>query len=121
MTDMSFEDALARAQAGDESSFATIWRQLHPPLLRYLRVLAPSAADDLASECWLAVMRGLGGFKGDEANFTSWLFTIARNKVTDWRRRENRRPTDHLDDDAAAQVVSHDSTEGLALDRIDTD
>lgn len=118
---MTFEEALAGAQAGDENSFAVIWRKLHPSLLRYLRVLAPSAADDLASECWLAAMRGLKGFKGDEANFTSWLFTIARNKVTDWRRRERRRPTELLDDEKAADLASLDDTEGVALDRIDTD
>ena len=118
---MSFEAVLAGAQAGDETDFAVIWRQLHPPLLRYLRVLAPSAADDLASECWLAVMRGLKGFTGDEANFKSWLFTIARSKVADWRRREQRRPVDFSDDDMAGELIALDDTEEAALGRLDTE
>lgn len=121
MAEIDFEEALARAQAGDEDSFAVIWRALHPRLLRYLRVLAPSAADDLASECWLSVMRGLERFRGDETKFTSWLFTIARNKVTDWRRHERRRPADRLDDGIADTIVSLDDTERTALGHLDTD
>jgi RNA polymerase sigma-70 factor (ECF subfamily) len=48
--------------------------------------------DDLASETFLDVFRGLGGFAGDEQGLRSWVFTIAhRRLVDDWRRR-GRRP-----------------------------
>lgn len=53
-------------------------------------------ADDLAAEVWLAVARGLDRFSGDEANFRSWLFTIARHRVIEHRRRQARRRTDPL-------------------------
>lgn len=118
-----FEESLAAARNGDEAAFAVLWRRWQPPLLRYLRVLAAPVADDLASECWLQVVRGLGRFKGDEAGFASWLFTIARNKVTDWRRRERRRPTVSLvDEDADARpAVRVPDAETAALQRLDTD
>jgi RNA polymerase sigma-70 factor (ECF subfamily) len=121
MTDMTFEQTLAAAKSGDEAAFATLWRQLNHALLRYLRVLAPEVAEDIASECWLQVMRSLGTFKGDEAGFKSWLFTIARNKVTDWRRYAARRPVDPLDHTDIHDRPALDDTEEDALERMSTD
>ena len=37
MLDGRFEAVLADAAAGDERAFDTLYRDLHPPLLRYLR------------------------------------------------------------------------------------
>jgi RNA polymerase sigma-70 factor, ECF subfamily len=118
---MTFDEALTAAQTGDEAAFAILWRALHPALLRYLRVLAPEAAEDIGSECWLQVMRSLRRFKGDEAGFKAWLFTIARNKVTDWRRHEKRRPTDPLEDRVADETMAVDDTEDAVLARIGTE
>jgi RNA polymerase sigma-70 factor (ECF subfamily) len=121
--DTSFEESLAAARSGDEAAFAMLWRRWQPPLLRYLRVLAPPVADDLASECWLQVVRGLPRFKGDETGFASWLFTIARNKVTDWRRQQRRRPTVSLveEDAEASPAAAMPDAESAALQRLDTD
>jgi RNA polymerase sigma-70 factor (ECF subfamily) len=38
VADGEFRGALAAAQAGDEDAFASIWREYHPQLLRYLEV-----------------------------------------------------------------------------------
>lgn len=120
MSDLSFEHTLAAAQSGDEQAFAALWRALHPPLLRYLRVLAPKIADDLASEVWLQVVRGLRGFSGDEAGFKSWLFTIARNKVTDAARQVARRPIE-ISDGGILPAPAPDDTAAAALERFDTE
>ena len=58
----------------------TLWRTLHPPLLRYLTVRGDPAPEDVASETWMHVVKGLGGFEGDVAAFRAWLFTIADRK-----------------------------------------
>jgi RNA polymerase sigma-70 factor, ECF subfamily len=92
----SFDAVLAAATQGDERAFAILWRELQPALLRYLRVVAPAACEDLASETWLEVARGLGRFQGTEAGFRSWVFTVARHRMVDWRRREARHPTTPL-------------------------
>jgi len=86
-----FGSVLAAAVGGDEQAFARLWRDLHPGLLRYLRVVVPDAAEDVASETWLEVVRGLGQFTGDETGFRSWVFTIARHRALDDRRRHARR------------------------------
>ena len=43
-----FRGVLAAAQDGSEEAFAVLWRDSHPALLRYLRVAAPEAAEDVA-------------------------------------------------------------------------
>jgi RNA polymerase sigma-70 factor, ECF subfamily len=86
-----FDHQLRRAQVGDEDAFAAIWRSCQAPLLRYLWVKAGSAAEDLAADTWLQVARTLDTFVGDERAFRSWLFTIARHRHIDWRRKSARR------------------------------
>ncbi|HEX8928620.1 MAG TPA: sigma-70 family RNA polymerase sigma factor [Actinomycetota bacterium] len=115
-----FDEVIAAARGGDERAFAVLWRDLQPALLRYLRVVAHAASEDLASETWLEVARGLRRFRGDETGFRAWVFTVARHRMIDWRRREARHPVTPLPpeelldraepDDAAAPVLEAIST-----------
>lgn len=89
-----FEAVLAAAKAGAEWAITALYRDLHPRLLRYLRVQEPNDAEDLASETWLAVASDLPRFEGDEVAFRRWLFTIARHRLIDLRRRTASRRTD---------------------------
>ena len=94
---MSFPDILAGARSGDQSAAAVLFTDLQPRLLRFLRSAEPRAADDLASEVWLAMAQGLKSFEGDLAGFRSWVFTIARRRLADHRRTAARRGTDPVD------------------------
>ena len=99
-TGPAFDDVLAAAQAGAAWAFEVLYRDLSPAVTGYLRLHGALDPDDLASETFLAVFRGLAGFSGDEDGLRSWVFTIAhRRLVDDWRRR-SRRP--QLADDGAA-------------------
>jgi len=89
--------ALALAGAGDSEGFATLWRCLHPPLVRYLRVIDPRHAEDVASETWVLVLRDLGAFRGDSSQFRPWLFTIARRRSVDAARARHRQSTGLVD------------------------
>lgn len=84
------EAALLAARAGDEGGFAILWRDLHPRLLRYLRVRGDDAAEDLAAETWMHVVRGLETFEGGVPEFRAWLFTIARHRAIDHGRARSR-------------------------------
>jgi RNA polymerase sigma-70 factor (ECF subfamily) len=86
-----FESVVQAAGDGDEQAFSQLWRWLHPSLLRYLRATDHGDAEDLASEVWLSVARGLADFSGDEDAFKAWVFTIARHRVIDAVRRRKRR------------------------------
>ena len=78
-----FAAVLAAAQDGSEAAFSVLWRDGNPALLRYLRVTAPDAAEDVAAETWVQVVRGLPGFRGDERAWRGWLFTTARRRAID--------------------------------------
>jgi RNA polymerase sigma-70 factor (ECF subfamily) len=84
------ELALVAARGGDENGFAVLWRDVHPRLLRYLRVRGDDAAEDLAAETWMHVVRGLPTFEGEMADFRAWLFTIARHRAIDQGRARSR-------------------------------
>jgi RNA polymerase sigma-70 factor (ECF subfamily) len=106
-----FQRLLVEARAGDEASFAELWRAFNPVLLRFLTGIA--GADDaaeVASAAWLEVVRSLDRFEGDEQGFRAWIFTIARRRLFDLRRARGRRPSRAPDHDEA------DRREGPAPD-----
>jgi RNA polymerase sigma-70 factor (ECF subfamily) len=105
----SFPSVLARTRDDDETAFAVLWQEFHPGLMRYLRVIARNAAEDVASETWAAVATSISRFEGDEVAFRAWLFTVARRRAIDHFRREARRPAVPVDPSAlgAASVIDH--------------
>lgn len=80
---------LERAQHGDETAFAALWRDLNPAVVRYLSV-ASDAADDVAADTWVTVVKGLARFTGDENAWRAWVFTTARRRAVDAGRRRTR-------------------------------
>src|SRR5215472_15055572 len=66
-------------------------------LLRYLLFLTSSRelAEDLFQEVWMRVLVRGGQFNG-KARFDTWLFTIARNLVIDYRRKRTVASLDEL-------------------------
>jgi RNA polymerase sigma-70 factor (ECF subfamily) len=121
LDDEDLGQALTAALRGDEVGFVALWRALQPLLLRYLRVVAGDAADDVASETWLQAVRDMHGFAGDLPAFRVWLFRIARHRGIDERRRAARRHEDPRESvgadelgkvpDVALQVIENSDTD----------
>jgi RNA polymerase sigma-70 factor (ECF subfamily) len=116
-----FAELLAAAQGEDEEAFSVLWRDANPALLRYLRVVTPEHAEDVAAETWVQVLRGLSSFTGDESAWRAWLFTTARRRVLDQVRHRNRHPSEPLDDIHASEVPRAPGAEQIALDNIATE
>ncbi|MGH2758612.1 MAG: RNA polymerase sigma factor [Actinomycetota bacterium] len=90
----AFPDTLQAARAGAPWAWTTLYRDLAPAVTGYLRAHGAREPEDLTSEVFVAVVRGLGDFKGDEAGFRSWVFVIAHRRLLDERRRNFRHPVD---------------------------
>jgi RNA polymerase sigma-70 factor (ECF subfamily) len=116
-----FPDTLAAAQAGEEWANAALWRAHHLSLLRFLNGRAPDIAEDIESETWIHVARGLGRFRGNEGEFRAWLFTIARNCLNDWLRAARRRPGVTVDPYDLSETAAGDDPATEALDAIGTE
>jgi RNA polymerase sigma factor (sigma-70 family) len=89
----AFDDVLTAAQAGAAWAFERLYNDLAPGVAGYLRSQGALDPEDLTSEVFIGVFKGLGGFVGGEEKFRSWVFTIAHRRLTDDRRRRGRRPT----------------------------
>ena len=116
-----FARVLADAQGGSEDQFAVLWRDANPALLRYLRVLAPENAEDIAAETWVHVVRGLPRFVGDEAAWRAWLFTTARRRLIDQARVRKRHPAEPLDGVSAAEMPRTPDAAQIALENLATE
>jgi RNA polymerase sigma-70 factor (ECF subfamily) len=115
-----FATVLAAAQSGSEEAFSALWHDVNPALVRYLRVMAPQAAEDVAAETWVHVIRGLTAFRGDETAWRAWLFTTARRRVIDDARRSARRPAVPLEEATEAQAPAAPDAAEVAIEHLDT-
>lgn len=113
--------AIDRARDGDEDAFRSLYREVQPGLLRYLRVLAGEAAEDVASETWLQIVRDLPSFHGDDDAFRGWAARIGRNRALDHLRRQRRQPVVETEPARLPDKPSDADTPTLALDAISTD
>lgn len=113
--------AIAAAQRGDETAFRTVYRNVQPRLLAYVRTLVgESDAEDVASEAWLQIARDLGRFSGDADRFRGWTATIARNRALDHIRRTGRRPAVGGDETVLYGIADRADTAGEALEALAT-
>ena len=121
MPGSDFDRRLAAAQAGDESSFTELFRSVQPSLLRYLSTVGGALAEDVAAETWLSVVKGLRRFRGDESKWKAWVFTIARARLVDARRRAARTPTPVDTDLVLDGCVATDDVAGTVEDMFSTE
>src|SRR4029453_9983993 len=86
-SDRDPEAVLVAARRGEEWALTELYRDLYPRIVRYLRVIEPTEAEDVASDTGVEVVRGLGRFRGDDAGLRALSFTIARRRAKDLRRQ----------------------------------
>jgi RNA polymerase sigma-70 factor (ECF subfamily) len=82
---------LARLRTGDQEAFETLVNRYDQSLRRVARafVRTPAAADDVAQETWLAVIRGLDAFEG-RSSLSTWIFSILANRARTRATRDAR-------------------------------
>ena len=115
-----YHDTLDAARRGSAVALGAIYHDLYPSVLSYLRVRAPADAEDLTSDVFLDVSRGIVGFSGEEHQFHAWVFTIARRRAIDAGRRQSRRATDIVPSEVLEALIGKDDTAQQAIDRIQT-
>lgn len=89
-TDTEIEEAIENAKKGDQGAIVLLFRTFNPQLLRYLKHHTPNDFEDVASETWLSIAKGIQSFTGDARDFRAWMFGVARNKLTDYYRTQGK-------------------------------
>jgi RNA polymerase sigma-70 factor (ECF subfamily) len=113
----SFPGVLQAARAGAEWAWSSIYRDLSPLVLGYLRAQRAAEPEDLTGEVCLQVVRDLHRFEGDERDFRAWVFTIVRHRAVDAGRRRSRRPVE-LAAEVPVVVDQSADVETQVLDRV---
>ncbi|KRB07335.1 MULTISPECIES: RNA polymerase sigma factor [Lysobacter] len=91
---------------GDVAAFEVLYARHRGPLYRFLlRQIRDSAlADEFFQDIWQRVIGARHGWKPD-AQFSTWLFRIAHNRLNDhWRGLKHRPPAPDDGDERAARV-----------------
>jgi RNA polymerase sigma-70 factor (ECF subfamily) len=114
----SDESLMMRYGRGDAAAFELLYRRHEMRIWRYLKrnVGNPATADELMQEVWFAVARDAPHY-APSARFTTWLFTIAHNRMIDSvraRRRQADAPTADEPEPMIEQLAGDPSAGPLA-------
>lgn len=112
------DEVVAAAKAGEEWALVALYRRFHPALVRYLRAQAIGEEEDLASDVWVEVSRGLVDFDGDVDALGRFAFTIARRRAIDHGRKRGRRRTDPVSGFSMEELVDRADPEQEVVDRL---
>ena len=90
--------SIERVLRGDTAEFRFLVQRYQQPVISMIRHLTGRTTDceDIAQEVFLSAFRHLRSFDPERSRFSTWLFTIARNKSINALRRI--RPTPLPDD-----------------------
>jgi RNA polymerase sigma-70 factor (ECF subfamily) len=114
------DDAPIAESKINPAAFAVLYDRYVQPVYRYFynRTCSAPEAEDLTSQTFLAALEALPRYQ-HQGNFAAWLFRIARSKVIDHIRKEQKLCA--MDDsfpaeanDLLAQVVHADEVAHLA-------
>jgi RNA polymerase sigma-70 factor (ECF subfamily) len=107
--DPGFGETLERARGGCPDSTRRLYESVAGRVCGYLRVHGAPDPDDLTSEVFLRVFDHLDTFRGDEAGYRSWVFTIAYRLLIDDHRRRARLETVELSGPVRETVAGGDA------------
>lgn len=114
MNEVTTEDLVARAQAGETEAYGMIFERFHNEIYRFAtrRLGDPHAGQDAAADTFADAFSGLHRFRWRGVPFEAWLYTIARRRVADRLRARDRAGTY-----AEPLAVAEDPSRGV-LDRL---
>lgn len=95
------DEELARRAVTERAAFGELYDRYLEPVHGYCyrKVGNREAAEDLTSIVFTKALASIGSYREGAGTFRAWLFTIARNAITDEFR--SRRPAAPLDDGLA--------------------
>jgi len=84
---------LQRAKRGDKQAIAALYDLHYQAVYKYIffRVNDQPTAEDLSAEVFIRMIKRLNTYQDRGRPLLAWLYTIARNMVTDHHRKDGKR------------------------------
>jgi len=81
--------AIRRVRAGDRDAFRPLVQRYQKPLFGFVTNLIrdADAAEDIVQDVFCSAYAGLDAYDARRGSFSTWLFTIARNRCFTWLAR----------------------------------
>lgn len=97
-SDEADEALMMRYRGGEVRAFEVLLQRHRKPVYHFIlrSVGEPAQAEDLLQETFLRIIKGSATYE-QQAKFTTWLYTIARNLCVDASRRRKHRRAQSLD------------------------
>ena len=91
MANKTVEEIVEKAKSGDKSAFDLLYREYSEKLLKYVVMLGVDSydAEDIVSESFMEAIEHIGDLKSI-AFFSTWLHSIAKNKVYTMKKKEQK-------------------------------
>lgn len=109
-----FLERLREPGAAGQKAFGQLVRATHAKFLGFIRrqLASPDECQEVLQETYLAVHKGLTGFKG-ESKLTTWMFSLAHHKICD-RIGDRHRAHQELTESRAEALSTEAGDDGLA-------
>jgi RNA polymerase sigma factor (sigma-70 family) len=113
---LSDEALVALVARGDESALAELYDRVGRVAygLAYRVLRDERLAEDAVQEGFLALWRTAAAFRAERAKASTWILTLVHRRAVDLVRREERRRTEPISEEVAAQASEAESTEEAA-------
>lgn len=115
-----FDVVLNAARDAQGWAWEQLYRDLSPVVLGYFKSRGRVDAEDLTGAVFLAVVKELARFEGDERAFRTWVLTIAHRRLVDSFRRQARLPREDMYPEVRGKDGPLGDVEGEALERLGT-
>lgn len=107
-TDLEAEKALVERAKTDANAFGELYDQYYDKIFGYIlhRVGNVEVAQDVTSETFFKALKSLHSFEWRSISFSSWIFRIATNEMTNYYRKNKHYNSVDIDD-----LAEHPSNE----------
>ena len=104
LTKEQINQLVVDSQKGSKESFVKIYENFYVKIFRYIYVKCSNVqeSENLTQEVFIKAFKSISSFKFREngtsgPSFSSWIFTIARNQIIDYYRKNSSKTESYID------------------------
>ena len=104
LTKEQINQLVVDSQKGSKESFVKIYENFYVKVFRYIYVKCSNVqeSENLTQEVFIKAFKSISSFKFREngtsgPSFSSWIFTIARNQIIDYYRKNSSKTESYID------------------------